>query len=79
MKNKYNLEFLHPPQIIKPSMTFTAQVKTDKNNSSVTLQYIFATNWVNYKVMFHPKIKIKNYIILKNELYFLGKLRMIVL
>lgn len=56
VKNKYNLEFLHPPQIIKPSMTFTAQVKTDKQkNSSVTLQDIFGAIWVNHEVMFHPK------------------------
>ncbi|XP_026146326.1 CD109 antigen [Carassius auratus] len=33
VKNKYNLEFLQHPQIIKPSMTFTAQLKLSTHDS----------------------------------------------
>lgn len=43
--NKYNLEFLQHPQIIKPSMTFTAQVKTEEKSLALHFGPYFEWIW----------------------------------
>ncbi|KAK2883840.1 hypothetical protein Q8A67_017477 [Cirrhinus molitorella] len=68
VKNKYNLEFLQHPQIIKPSMTFTAQLKlstydsrplsAEEQSGSVRLavtQHEFSPWMINYNESLEPR------------------------